>query len=123
MPRLTQLIAAILLLPALAACGRGESAAIQRIGSAQHGAHLIAQLGCGSCHEIPGVANAAGRVGPPLGNVGARSIIAGVLPNTPDNLVRWLRVPQSVVPGNAMPDMELNEHDARDVAAYLYTLR
>jgi len=38
-------------------------------------------------------------------------------------LMTWLKVPQSVVPGNAMPNMELNDHDARDVAAYLYTLR
>ncbi len=123
MPRLAHLLVTTLLLAGLAGCGRGDGADIRRIGSARHGAQLIAQSGCGACHEIPGIANAAGRVGPPLGNVGTRSIIAGVLPNTPDNLVRWLRMPQSVVPGNAMPDMELTEHDARDVAAYLYTLR
>ncbi len=43
--------------------------------------------------------------------------------NTPPNLVRWLRDPQTVVPGNAMPNMHIDELDARDVAAYLYTLR
>jgi cytochrome c2 len=40
----------------------------------------------------------------------------------PDNLVKWLRQPQNVVPGNAMPDMGVTPQDARDIAAYLYTL-
>ena len=86
-------------------------------------AKLIAQIGCGACHEIPGIRNASGRVGPPLDNIGSRTVIAGVLPNTPDKLVAWLKAPQSIVPGNAMPDMGLNDHDARDIAAYLYRLR
>ena len=46
-----------------------------------------------------------------------------MLRNTPANLVRWIREPQAVVPGNAMPDMGVSEADARDIAAYLYTLR
>jgi len=46
-----------------------------------------------------------------------------MLRNEPRNLVTWLRHPQEVVPGNAMPDMRLDERDARDIAAYLYTLR
>ena len=52
-----------------------------------------------------------------------RTIIAGMLPNTPGNMIHWLEAPQSVVPGNAMPNMELDDHDARDIAAYLYSLR
>jgi cytochrome c1 len=55
--------------------------------------------------------------------IGRRIYIAGTLRNTSGNLVRWLRNPQQVLPGNAMPDMGLSEADARDVAAYLYTLR
>jgi cytochrome c1 len=46
-----------------------------------------------------------------------------MLRNTPDNLTRWVRNPQQIVPGNAMPDMGLSEAEARDVTAYLYTLR
>ena len=49
--------------------------------------------------------------------------IAGMLRNEPRHLVTWLRHPQQVVPGNAMPEMGLDERDARDIAAYLYTLR
>jgi cytochrome c2 len=121
MPRLT-LIAALALV-ALAACHDDRPAVADFGGNWRRGAQLIAGYGCGSCHSIPGVRDARGRVGPPLDNIGERLIIAGLLPNTPENLMTWLEAPQSVVPGNAMPDMGLNDHDARDVAAYLYTLR
>jgi cytochrome c2 len=87
------------------------------------GAHLIAHLGCGGCHVVPGVRGAVGDVGPPLERFGERGYIAGMLRNTPSNLVRWLRDPQGVVPGNAMPNMDITEDDARDIASYLYTLR
>ncbi len=50
-------------------------------------------------------------------------IIAGLLPNTPENLEAWLENPQAIVPGNAMPNMELKKDEARDIATYLYTLR
>jgi cytochrome c1 len=61
-------------------------------------------------------------VGPPLDHMGRRVFIAGLLRNTPENMVRWLRFPQRIVPGNAMPDMGLTERQARDITAYLYTL-
>ena len=54
--------------------------------------------------------------------MGQRIFIAGLLRNTPANMVTWLRYPQQVVPGNAMPDMGLSEGRARDITAYLYTL-
>lgn len=120
--------AILLSLPALfclAAWGEYPSGAeAPDIGGDPHrGAQLIARLGCGACHSIPGIANAHGLVGPPLDNIGSRTIVAGLLANTPDNMIAWLKSPQSIVPGNAMPNMELNDHDARDVAAYLYSLR
>ena len=52
-----------------------------------------------------------------------RTMIAGELPNSPDNLVRWIKDPELVEPGTAMPDLGLTDSEARDVAAYLYTLR
>ncbi len=90
---------------------------------AHHGAQLIGQYGCASCHTIPGIAGADGLVGPPLTKLARRVYIAGVLRNSPENLMAWLKNPQRIVPGNAMPDMGLNESQARDIAAYLYTLR
>jgi cytochrome c2 len=93
------------------------------IGDIKRGAALISQFGCNSCHAVPGVAGAVGNVGPPLTQMGTRVYIAGMLANTPDNMVHWLRHPQEVVPGNAMPDLGLNEEDARDLAAFIATLR
>ncbi|MBY0226950.1 MAG: c-type cytochrome [Hyphomicrobium sp.] len=89
----------------------------------ENGAKLILKVGCGLCHRIPGIESAKGNVGPPLDGIGTRIFIAGKLNNTTDNMVRWLRFPQEVVPGNAMPDMGLNEEEARDIAAYLATIR
>lgn len=83
----------------------------------------IQRYGCGACHQIPGISAAEGQVGPSLVAIGTRSVIAGVLVNNPDNLVRWLRHPQGVVPGNGMPDLGITEREARDIAAYLYTIK
>jgi cytochrome c2 len=92
-------------------------------GNAARGKSLVTAFGCANCHTIPGVKDATGNVGPPLTRIGDRSFIAGVLRNEPANLVRWLREPQAVVPGNAMPDMGVTEQQARDIAAFLYTIR
>ncbi|HTJ02446.1 MAG TPA: c-type cytochrome [Methylovirgula sp.] len=113
-------LALVLVVP-LSACDRGQ-ATIAANGDAHHGAKIIRQLGCGNCHTIPGVADARGNVGPPLTRIADRAFIAGVLPNTPENMRAWIRAPQTIVPGNAMPDMGIDEADARDIAAYLYTL-
>jgi cytochrome c2 len=107
----------------LSACGPKPNPAAVAIGDPARGHRLIVRVGCGACHAIRGIEGAHGLVGPPLDNIASRTMLAGVLPNTPRNLVHWLQAPQSVVPGNAMPDMELNDHDARDIAAYLETLR
>jgi putative membrane protein len=116
---------AILLLPLLfVGCGAASTPA-QTVagGDPEHGSVLIGRFGCGACHIIPGIDEARGKVGPPLDQIGERGYLAGVLRNTPDNMIAWLRKPQSVVPGNAMPDMGLDEREARDIAAYLYTIR
>lgn len=84
---------------------------------------LFKQYGCSACHRIPGVEGAQGGVGPPLAGFAQRVYVGGTLPNTPANLMRWLQHPQGVAPGNAMPEMGVTEQDARDMAAYLYSLR
>jgi cytochrome c1 len=48
-----------------------------------------------------------------------RRLIAGSLPNTQDNLVRWIRNPQAIDPRTAMPAMGVSERDALDISAYL----
>ena len=92
-------------------------------GHAERGAAAVRRYGCGSCHTIPGVRGAAGEAGPPLTRYARRTYVAGMLPNTAENLVRWIEHPQQVVPGNAMPNLGVTDAEARDIAAYLYTLR
>lgn len=92
-------------------------------GSVRAGKAAIERYNCGACHRIPGIGAATGVAGPPLNGVGTRSFIAGMLPNDPANLERWIRHPQQVVPGNAMPEQGVQPQEARDIAAYLYTLR
>jgi mono/diheme cytochrome c family protein len=91
--------------------------------SAERGKAAMHQYACATCHEIPGVVGANAPVGPPLREIGTRAFIAGVLPNTPQNMVRWLRHPQAVSPKSAMPDLGVSERDAQDIAEYLSTLR
>jgi cytochrome c1 len=91
-------------------------------GDPVRGRALISEYGCGSCHVVPGVRQADGLVGPPLTSFGRRSYVAGQLPNNADNLQRWIRDPQLVEPGTAMPDLGVSAIDARDLAAYLLTL-
>jgi cytochrome c1 len=96
---------AFLLLAGPAAARQSGGPGAHKEGSASGltaAASLIAKYGCGACHQIPGVEGADGLVGPPLTNIGSRVYIAGVLPNTPDNLAAWIQNPQSYVPGNAM---------------------
>lgn len=92
-------------------------------GNALEGKKVIEAYGCGSCHTIPGIHAARGLVGPPLYFMSRRTMIAGELPNTPDNMVKWIKSPQSVEGGTAMPTLGLTDQQARDATAYLYTLK
>lgn len=91
-------------------------------GKPETGRNLMAWYGCGSCHELPGLPGATGQVGPPLHRIARRAYITGSVPNTPANLVRWIREPRKVDARTIMPDMRISEQDGRDIAAYLYTL-
>jgi cytochrome c1 len=120
--RLTLVIATVT--AALVACGRSGDPAVAHVGGDPAvGARVIARTGCGACHAIPGIRGARGIVGPPLDGFARRTLIAGVAPNRPAVLVRWVRDAPSLAPETAMPRLPLDEREAIDVAAYLYTLR
>jgi cytochrome c2 len=108
---------------AVGGCGQSSVHASRNGGNSEAGVALIQKFGCGTCHTIPGIADADGQVGPPLTAIARRVYLAGKLRNTPDNMVRWLKDPQAVVAGNAMPDMGISQDQARDITAYLYTLQ
>ena len=92
-------------------------------GDPRRGVDAIGRYGCGACHEIPGVQNAKGTVGPPLAGIARRTYLAGRVINTPADMIRWIQHPQKIEPGTAMPEMNVSDADSRDIAAYLYTLR
>jgi cytochrome c1 len=92
-------------------------------GDPRRGAAAIRAYGCDSCHKIPGIVTANALVGPPLDQWADRHYIAGKLPNEPQFLIQWIRYPQAIEPGTAMPNLGVTEQDARDIGAYLYTLR
>lgn len=90
-------------------------------GDPDRGEALFIEYGCGSCHSLKNVRTATGMVGPPLDGVALRVIIGGHLSNTPTNMETWIRDPQHVSPGTAMPDLHVGDKDARDITAFLYT--
>lgn len=99
------------------------AARLTKGGDARVGRVEIRKYGCNACHDIAGVPGARGLIGPPLDGIARRYYIAGELPNSPDNLMRWIQHPHSVEPHTAMPEMGVTEQDSRNIAAYLYTLR
>jgi len=108
-----------------AGCGRTpppEQLVRVQGGDAQAGRVLIREVGCGACHEIPGVGGARGRVGPSLAGFATRTLIGGRVPNRPAELSLWVRDAPAFDPQTGMPPMPLDAAQAGHVAAYLYTL-
>jgi len=99
-----------------------EKAAELTSGDPVHGRELAQNKGCTGCHQIPGTTGAQGNVGPPLTRIATRVFVGGVLLNTPDNMRQWLLDPPRIDPKSAMPNVGLSDQEARDLAAYLYTL-
>ncbi|WP_201837720.1 c-type cytochrome [Microvirga zambiensis] len=95
----------------------------EREGAVQRGRIAIGQYACSTCHFIPGIRGPDAQVGPPLAGIAEQTYIAGVLTNEPAHMIEWLRHPQRVNPLSAMPDLGVTERDARDIAAYLYSMR
>lgn len=124
MSRVRRAVSVAVLLGAASACHDGGVRREQMVagGDPARGRSLIPEYGCGSCHVIPGVPGAEGKVGPPLTHFAERSFIAGNLRNEPTALAHWIRFPDHVEPGTAMPNLGVTEAHARDIAAYLYTL-
>jgi cytochrome c len=111
---------------ALVACGSNSSvrsAESTMGGDPVQGAAAIAHYGCGACHTIRGISGANALVGPPLTGFASRSYVAGVLPNTPENVIRWIQDPKAVDDKTAMPKLGVSAKDATDIAAYLYEIR
>jgi cytochrome c2 len=96
-------------------------ASVEVGGDVERGEAMFIQYGCGSCHALSDVRTATGNVGPPLDGIATRVIIGGHLANNPENMEQWIRDPQQVSPGTAMPDLHVGKTDARDITAFLYS--
>jgi cytochrome c2 len=111
----------LLLLAALAGCSKRppENDPLTG-GNPRTGQQLIARYGCAACHEIKGIAHADSKVGPSLTEMRSQAYVAGVLPNSASNLIKWIQHPRAADPKTAMPELGVSEAEARDMAAYLY---
>lgn len=82
---------------------------------------MLRQYACDNCHMIDGMVGPKTHIGPSLEQWRERRYIAGVLPNTRENLVRWIVDPQEVSPHTLMPDLDVIEPHAQHMARYLLT--
>jgi cytochrome c len=117
---------AVALAIAVAAAGAGgcrPDAAKVAGGDPARGVEAIGRYGCGACHAIPGVEGADAVIGPSLDHIASRTQLAGQIENSLANMMRWIQKPQEVRKDTLMPDMEVTDQDARDIAAHLYTLK
>lgn len=99
-----------------------EPSPLRYVPDPERGRLALRNYACTVCHSIPGVIGPEANVGPPLDGIGRRRYIAGVLTNTFENMVRWIRDPTAIDPLTAMPDLDVTQQDAADIAAYLDTL-
>jgi cytochrome c len=114
-------VAVVAIAVALTACGSDDAEVA--IGDADHGRELFVGYGCGACHQVGGVRQAVGRVGPQLDGLADQRIIAGSLAMTPEHLAAFIENPQEHAPGTGMPDVGVSSDDAADIAAFLLERR
>jgi len=99
----------------------------------QEGERIFLGAACVACHQITGT-TAVGLLGPALTGYGERPWVgAGAAENNMENLVQWIRDPQSLKPGTLMPGSlrgaagmpatGLTDAEVRAVAAYLLSLK
>ncbi|WP_096199216.1 cytochrome c oxidase subunit II [Bacillus sp. FJAT-45350] len=99
----------------LAATGESEDT------FAQQGYEVFQNNGCIGCHAVSGTGTAAG---PTLTNFGERTVVAGYLEYTEENLEAWIRDPESLKQGNNMPGYpQLSDDDMAALIAYLNSLK
>jgi cytochrome c len=119
-----------LLLLSLAAC-RSETvvpapaaASAALAGDAKRGQQIAAQYSCNVCHIMPGVSGPQGSLGPSLVGLASRPAISNdTVQNTPENLARFIENPPALNPSSTMPAMGIPAQDARDLAAFVLTLK
>ena len=109
-------------------------------GNVASGEKLVTTGMCIACHSIRGEPMMVGNIGPNLTHVGSRTTIgAGLYPNDPQHLARWIKNANAMKPGIAMPTFGIGEYDPvtlkgpvktgftdqqiADIVAYLQSLK
>lgn len=86
------------------------------------GSALFVSKACFVCHSIRG-GMTIGRAGPDLTHLMSRDTLAsGAVPNTAENLRKWVRNPETFKPGSKMPPQDLSDQELDQIVAYLMTL-
>lgn len=107
--------------------------AMDEVALQREGERIFLGAACVACHAISGT-TAGGVLGPRLTQYGERPWVgAGAAENNMENLVQWIRDPQSMKPGTlmpgtlrgggGMPPTGLSDAEVRAIAAYLLSLR
>ncbi len=100
-----------------------ESATAVEDAAVAEGKSAFMAQSCVNCHRVRGTA-AAGTYAPDLTHLMSRKTLAsGMMPNTPENLRRWVDDPQPIKPGCLMPAFGLSERERNLIVAYLLSLR
>lgn len=87
------------------------------------GQRAFLSASCATCHTITGTPAGATN-GPNLTHVANRRTIAsGTLPNTHDDLLRWIYNPQAIKPGTQMPQSNLPPEALQNLVSYLRILK
>ncbi|MFA9432988.1 cytochrome c oxidase subunit II [Egicoccus sp. AB-alg2] len=85
------------------------------------GERLFFATGCADCHAVRGT-NAIGAIGPDLSHLASRrTLAAGIVPNTREQLGRLIVDPWGVKPGNPMPPTVLSDEELEALLDYLET--
>jgi cytochrome c2 len=112
---------AVLCAVSLTACDKPPSREPITGGNPRVGQQLIERYGCAACHQIKGIAHADSKVGPSLEEIRGSSYLGGVMPNSAQNLMKWIEHPRAYNPKTAMPELGVTPAESRDIAAYLYS--
>lgn len=84
---------------------------------------LFVSKACVGCHTVQGIPEAQGKVGPELTHWAGNALIADTLPNTDENLRKWLKDPPAVKPATMMPNQDLTDREIDALIAFLRTLK
>ncbi len=92
-------------------------------GDIENGKTVFISKACSGCHTIQGIPEARGKVGPELTHQASNSLIVDVLPNTEENLKKYLKDPAAAKPGALMPNQYLTDSEIEALVAFLQTLK